>query len=90
MFNAFRDRNAQEIADHYTPGGRLLPAHSSSSTGRQAICAFWQGVLDMGLCCTERTAIEIQCAAAISHEIGAYVLRLADGQPVDADLYSAL
>lgn len=48
------------------------------------------GVLDMDLCCTERTIIELQNAAAIGHEIGAYVLRLADGQPVDADLYSAL
>ncbi len=44
----------------------------------------------MDLCCTERTIIELQNAAAIGHEIGAYVLRLADGQPVDADLYSAL
>ena len=87
--NAFHKHDAQGIARHYTPGGKLLPAHSNIIVGRPAIGAFWQGVLDMGLCCTERKTIELQ-SAAIGHEIGAYMLRMADGQPVDAGLYIAL
>lgn len=64
-----------------------LQRHHCGMPGHLRLLA---GVLDMDLCCTERTIIELQNAAAIGHEIGAYVLRLADGQPVDADLYSAL
>lgn len=88
--HAFHAHNAQEIARRYAPSGRLLPAHSTMITGRLAICAFWQGVLDMGLCCTERTALEIQSAASMGHEIGTYVLRLENGQQVDSGLYIAL
>ena len=74
---AFTACNADAIARCYTQEGCLLPAQGSIITGRPAICAFWQGVLDMGLCCTARTTTDIQVEVTIGHEIGTLHPRLA-------------
>ncbi len=88
--NAFLAHSATDIARHYRPQGRLLLSHVELITGQFAIRAFWQGVLDMGLSCTERTTMEWQSTATLANEIGTYVLRYCDGTLADRGTYVAL
>ena len=46
---AFSRRDAAALAASYTKDGQLLPPHSDIITGKQAIEAFWQSVMDMGI-----------------------------------------
>ena len=46
---AFGQKNAGALAKLYTKGGQLLPPGSEVIAGREAIQAFWQGALDLGL-----------------------------------------
>lgn len=87
---AFLRQDAKAIAQHYTPQGRLSLSHVELIRGRPAIQAFWQGVLDMGIYCAERTAIELQSAATLGDEMGAYVLRRSDGSLADQGTYITL
>lgn len=87
---AFLAQDASAIARHYMPQGRLLLSHAELIAGRMAIQAFWQGVLDMGIYCAERTSVEWQNAATLANEIGTYVLRDSEEQVVDQGTYVAL
>lgn len=87
---AFLAHNATAIACHYTSQSKLLLSHVDLITGRLAIQAFWQGMLDMGIYCTERTTVEWQSAATLGNEIGTYVFRRRDGQLADQGTYIAL
>lgn len=88
--NAFLVGDMQGIADHYTAQGRLLLSYTTLITGRLAIQAFWQGVLDMGLCCTERATSEFKSAALLGNEIGIYQLSHRNGMLADRGTYIAL
>ncbi|MEZ4707830.1 MAG: hypothetical protein R3A44_11515 [Caldilineaceae bacterium] len=87
---AFQAQDAHSIAHHYTEQGWLLLSHGEIITGQNAIRAFWQGILDMGLCCTERATVEWMGAATFANEIGTYVLRHHNGQLADHGTYVAL
>ena len=41
--------DAAGMADLYTDNGMLLPTGSDFVKGKQAIEAFWQGAMDMGI-----------------------------------------
>jgi ketosteroid isomerase-like protein len=87
---AFLGQDATAIAHYYAPQGRLLLPHVELIHGRPAIQAFWQGVLDMGIYCAERTTVDWQCAVTFGNEVGAYVLRRRDGGLVDQGRYVVL
>lgn len=87
---AFLAQDAPGIAHHYTSRGKLLLSHAELIAGRPAIQAFWQGVLDMGIYCAERTTVEWQSAATLGNEIGTYSLRRRDGGLADQGTYVAL
>ncbi len=87
---AFLAQDATGIAHHYTLQGKLLLSHAELIVGRPAIQAFWQGVLDMGIYCAERSTVEWQSAAGLGNEIGTYILRRRDGDLVDQGTYVAL
>ena len=87
---AFLAQDVQRIARHYTPQGRLLLSHVDLITGRPAIRAFWQGVLDMGISCAERTVVDWQNVDTLGNEIGTYTLCHQDGTIADQGTYVAL
>jgi ketosteroid isomerase-like protein len=49
FMEAFARGDAAGLAALYTAGGQLLPPNSDVVSGRDAIRAFWQGAIDMGL-----------------------------------------
>ncbi|MCB0104934.1 MAG: hypothetical protein KDE53_03480 [Caldilineaceae bacterium] len=87
---AFLAQNVYGATSHYAIQGRLLLSHVELISGRRAIQAFWQGVIDMGFYCAERTTVEVQSAATLANEIGTYVLRRRNGQLADQGTYVAL
>ena len=90
LLAAFLLQDATAIAQYYTPQGRLLLSYVELISGRSAIQAFWQGMLDMGIYCAERTTVEWQNAATLGKETGSYVLRRRDGGLADQGIYVTL
>ncbi len=88
---AFQTQNVARIARQYTERCHLVVAHDQLVVGQQAIRAFWQGVVDMGIYCAERSTREIQNNLSFTNEIGNYTLcRLRDARTVDQGTYVAL
>jgi len=88
---AFQAQNVARIAEQYSSRSHLVVAHSQLIVGQQAIRAFWQGVVDMGIYCAQRSTSEIQDNLRFTNEIGNYTLcRLQDEKIVDRGTYVAL
>ncbi|MBX3013553.1 MAG: DUF4440 domain-containing protein [Caldilineaceae bacterium] len=68
----FHQGNAAGIAALYTETGQLMPAYSPAIRGRQAIQAFWQGFLDMGIYTMLRESTTLESLTATVNETGAY------------------
>jgi uncharacterized protein (TIGR02246 family) len=83
---AFRRRDAAAIADLYTRDGQLLPANSDFVTGTDAIRAFWQGAMDMGIEEVVLETAELEGHRDTAHEVGRYTLR-AGGEAADSGKY---
>ncbi len=86
FMEAFRRRDAAAIADLYTRDGQLLPANSDFVTGTDAIRAFWQGALDMGIEEVVLETAELKGHGDTAHEVGRYTLR-AGGEAADSGKY---
>jgi uncharacterized protein (TIGR02246 family) len=84
---AIGQKDAAALAKLYTRGGQLLPPTSELVTGRDAIQAFWQGALDMGLAQARLETVEVEGHRDTAIEVGKYTLLAADGQVADAGKY---
>ena len=87
FMEAFSRKDAAELAKLYSKGGQLLPPTSEVVTGRDAIQAFWQGALDMGLAQAKLETMEVEAHRDTGIEVGKYTLLAADGQVADAGKY---
>ncbi len=83
----FKSGDAAGIADLYTRNGQLLPAQSDFVAGRDAIQAFWQGAMDMGLKEAKLETVELEDHGTTAIEVGRYTLFAEGGQVVDAGKY---
>ena len=83
---AFNRGDAAGVAALYAEGGQLLPAHSEI-VERPAIGTFWQGVMNLGIKSVELKPVEVEHCGDYAHEVGSYVLRLADGKTADRGKY---
>jgi len=78
---AVRKGDAATIASLYTEDATLLPPDSDSIQGRQAIQAFWNGGLQMGIKDAVLTTINVSGAGDYAYEIGKFLLTIqASGQ----------
>jgi uncharacterized protein (TIGR02246 family) len=84
--DAFTRGDAATIASLYTAGAQLLPANSDFVSGTDAIRAFWQKVIDMGLAGASLETIEVEAHGDTVVEVGRYRL-LAHGDTADAGKY---
>lgn len=83
---ALSSGDAAGVTAFYTEDAKLLPPNSEILEGREAIQAFWQGGMDMGIkeCKLETVIVEAQGDAA--YEIGTYTLTIEPpGGPVITD-----
>ena len=83
----FVDRDAPGMASLYTNDGMLLPPGADVQSGKQAIQAFWQMVMDMGVKTARLETLEVEDNGEIAIEVGRYNLRCAEGQVIDHGKY---
>ncbi len=87
FMDAFASGDAAGLAALYTAGGQLLPPSSDVVSGRDAIRAFWQGAMDMGLKEARLDTLEAEGFGDTAIEVGTYTLCGAGGQVADAGKY---
>jgi uncharacterized protein (TIGR02246 family) len=84
---AFGRGDAAALANLYTADAQLLPPHSDAVTGPDAIRAFWQAVIDLGLQGASLETVELEGDGDSAIEIGKFTLRAAEGQIADTGKY---
>ena len=82
IVDALRRGDAAAFAALYTDDARLLPPNSPTLTDRQAIEAFWQGVIDLGISDVTLDTVQIEELGDTAIEVGTYTL---DIQPPGGD-----
>ena len=79
--------DAEGMGKLYTTGGQLLPTNSDFVTGNEAIQAFWQAVMDMGIKTAELETVELEGHGDTAIEVGRYALGGDGGQVLDKGKY---
>ena len=85
--SAFKRADAGGLARCYTSHGQLLPANSDFVKGTDAIRAFWQGALDMGLKEAVLETLEVEAHGDTAIEMGQYRLLIGSGTVADSGKY---
>ena len=85
--STFGQGDAAGMADLYTDNGMLLPTGSDFVKGKQAIAAFWQGAMDMGIKNAKLDTVEVEQHGDTAIQVGQYTLSSADDQVMDAGKY---
>jgi uncharacterized protein (TIGR02246 family) len=83
----FARGDAAGMAACYTPNGQLLPAQSDVVTGTEAIAAFWQSVMQMGIKEATLETVELEGMDDTAYEVGRYTLRGEGGALMDQGKY---
>jgi uncharacterized protein (TIGR02246 family) len=86
FMEAFSRRDAASIAALYATHAQVLPPHSDIVTGKDAIQAFWQSIIDLGIRATIET-IDLDESGSMAIEVGRYALALPDGAMADRGKY---
>jgi uncharacterized protein (TIGR02246 family) len=84
---AFGRGNAAGVAALYTEGGQLLPPNADVMTGKEAIQAFWQGAMDMGIRSAQLEIVEVEDHGDTAIEVSRYTLCGEGGQVLDRGKY---
>ena len=79
----FNRGDAAGVASLYTENGQFLPPNSDPVTGRQAIQATFQGLMDMGIKTVKLETTEVEGYGDTASEVGRYTLEGEGGQVLD-------
>ena len=80
----FNRGDAAGVAALYTEQGQLLPPNADFMIGREAIQAFWQGAMDMGIATAKIEILEVEEHGDTAIEVSTYTLHAQDGTELDA------
>jgi len=84
---AFNGGDAAGGAALYTEDGQLLPPNADAMAGQEAIQAFWQGAMDMGIQSAQLEIVEVESHGETAIEVSKYTLCGAGGQVLDRGKY---
>ncbi len=84
---AFKMGDAAGIANLYTENGQLLPPNAGFLTGREAVQAVWQSILDMGAKEIKLDIVELEGYGDTAIETSTYTLYDESGQQLDKGKY---
>ena len=79
----FHRQDAAGLANMYTADAQLLPPNADFMIGREAIQAFWQGAMEMGLKEAEIEIVEVEQLDETAVEMSRYKLFGAGKQLAD-------
>ncbi len=83
FMTTFSRGDAAGIAALYTENGQFLPPNSDFVTGKQAIQATFQAIMDMGIKAIKIETIEVEGYGDTASEVGRYTLEGEGGQVLD-------
>ncbi len=84
---AFSRSDAAGLAALYTENGQVLPPNGEFATGKQAIQAFWQAVMNMGIKEAELAIVEVEDHGDTAVEVSQFKLKDDEGQVLDKGKY---
>jgi uncharacterized protein (TIGR02246 family) len=84
---AFSRGDAAGLAALYTEHGQILPPNSEFVTGQQAVQAFWQAIIDMGITGAQLVTAEVEGHGDTAIEIGQFTLTDEGGRALDKGKY---
>ena len=87
FMDTFARGDAEGMGKLYTADGQLLPTNSDFITGTEAIQAFWQAVMNMGITTAELETAELKGYIDAAFEVGRYTLGGEGGQVLDKGKY---
>jgi uncharacterized protein (TIGR02246 family) len=87
---ALRRGDAAGIAALYTEDAQVLPPNSDVMSGKAAIQAFWQSVIDMGVTGGSLESVEVEGSGSSASEVGRFTMEVAGGRVVDNGKYLVL
>ncbi len=87
FMEAFNRGDAAGVAALYTEDGAILPPNADITSGREAIQAFWQAVMNMGVKSATLASVEVADHGDTAIEVGQYTLSGDVGQLLDAGKY---
>lgn len=70
----FKSRDAAGMAALYTEDGQVLPPNSDFVTGHEAIQAFWQALMDMGIREAKLEIVEVESHGDTAIEVSKFTL----------------
>jgi uncharacterized protein (TIGR02246 family) len=79
----FSRGDAAGLAALYTEDGQLMPPNAGFMTGREAVQAFWQAVMDMGIEKAVIDTVEVEDHGDTAIEVSKFKLFGAGDQEVD-------
>jgi len=86
LLAAISSGDAAGVTALYTEDAKLLPPNSEILEGREAIQAFWQGGMDMGIKEAKLETVIVEAQGDAAYEIGKYTLIIKPtGGPVITD-----
>jgi len=83
----FNRGDAAGMADLYTDDGQVLPPNSDFVIGKEAIQAFWQTLMDMGIKEAKLDIVEVEEQDDLAVEVSKYTLQGEEGQVLDQGKY---
>jgi uncharacterized protein (TIGR02246 family) len=87
FMTTFSQGDAAGMATLYTEKGQFLPPNSDFVTGKQALQATFQALMDMGIKSIELETIEVEGYGDTASEVGKYTLASEGGQVLDQGKY---
>lgn len=70
----FKSGDAASLAALYTEDGQVLPPNSDFVTGHEAIQAFWQALMDMGIREAKLEILEVESHGDTATEVSKFTL----------------
>ena len=80
--DAFDTGDAAQVANVYSQNGRLLPPHGEPVVGREAIQAFWAGLLESGAHIQTQLE-ELGEEGHLGFRMGSFTVKDSDGTVID-------
>ncbi|MGI9263561.1 MAG: YybH family protein [Gammaproteobacteria bacterium] len=80
--DAFDTGDAAQVANVYSQDGRLLPPHGEPVVGREAIQAFWAGLLESGAH-IQTELEELGEEGPLGFRMGSFTVKDSDGNVID-------